>query len=281
MSLLMDALKQQNQDAAPMPAPTQSSQHFWQWFALGLLVVLGIFVGFLLAQWLQKETPKATHADAVNPNSVQTVVPQAVAVTPSEPLVATPGLILSDLLSVPVEAETDVNAEEQLVISGQRQQPSNDWQAAAEQFEEYVEPPAMAEADLDEPVQELPASTPELSADEVSQSLRDKFQFALESSEGTPFKGKVTESAAPARDIHTLDDLLQRQIPPLRFQAHVYATDPKQRWVKVNGKDLQEGQWVTADIQLKEITPNYVLLQTGRQLFSMEALSEWSYRLKN
>ena len=66
---------------------------------------------------------------------------------------------------------------------------------------------------------------------------------------------------------------------PLRFEAHIYASEPKQRWVKVNGKDLQEGQWVTADIQLKEITPQYVLLQTGRQMFSMEALTEWSYRL--
>ncbi len=279
MSLLMDALKQQNQDTVPpqvpTPDPSNSSQHFWQWFALGLLVVLGIFVGFLLAQWLQKE-PTAPAENAV---AAQVSMPQAVAVTPIEPLVATPGLILSDLLSVPVA--TGSEEEEQLVVSGERAQSANDWQAAAEQFEEYVEPPAMAEADLDEPVQELPAQTPEMSANDVSQSLRDKFQFALESTEATTFKSKVTESAAPARDIRTLDDLLQRQIPPLRFQAHVYATDPQQRWVKVNGKDLQEGQWITADIQLKEITPNYVLLQTGRQMFSMEALSEWSYRLKN
>lgn len=279
MSLLMDALKQQNQDTVPTqvptPVPSNSSQHFWQWFAVGLLVVLGIFVGFLLAQWLQKE-PTAPVENAV---AAQVSMPQPVAVTPIEPLVATPGLILSDLLSVPVSAGSE--EEEQLVVSGERARSANDWQAAAEQFEEYVEPPAMAEADLDEPVQELPAQTPEMSANDVSQSLRDKFQFALESTEATTFKSKVTESAAPARDIRTLDDLLQRQIPPLRFQAHVYATDPQQRWVKVNGKDLQEGQWITADIQLKEITPNYVLLQTGRQMFSMEALSEWSYRLKN
>jgi len=102
----------------------------------------------------------------------------------------------------------------------------------------------------------------------------------MEAARGVTRQAKITEHAAPARDISTLDDSLQRQIAPLRFEAHVYASEPKQRWVKVNGKDLQEGQWVTADIQLKEITPQYVLMQNGRQLFSMEALSEWSYRLK-
>jgi hypothetical protein len=105
--------------------------------------------------------------------------------------------------------------------------------------------------------------------------------LALEQSDPMPRHQSVTDHAAPARDIQTLDELLKRQIPPLRFEAHIYASEPKQRWVKVNGKDLQEGQWVTADIQLKEITPQYVLLQTGRQMFSMEALTEWSYRLPN
>ena len=141
----------------------------------------------------------------------------------------------------------------------------------------------MQEAATDAQVDELAASpyepVAELSADQVSDTLRQKFQYAIEATNQSVRKPQVTEHAAPARDVRSLDDLLQRQIPPLRFEAHIYASEPKKRWVKVNGKDLQEGQWITADIQLKEITANYVLLQTGRQLFSMEALSEWSYRL--
>ncbi|RVU40383.1 hypothetical protein EOE67_07165 [Rheinheimera riviphila] len=139
----------------------------------------------------------------------------------------------------------------------------------------------MAEADVDEPVSEVPAKPAELTAADVSDELRSKFALALEQSDPMPQHQSVTDHAAPARDIQTLDELLKRQIPPLRFEAHIYASEPKQRWVKVNGKDLQEGQWVTADIQLKEITPQYVLLQTGRQMFSMQALTEWSYRLPN
>lgn len=268
MSLLMDALKQQNQGAAqPAAVPIASSSNFWQWLAVSLLVVIGVVVGVVLAQWLQSRN---TQAAPVIEAPASAIVAQPVTAS-AEPLVATPGLILSDLLAVPVE-------DEQLVVSADPSTSAGD--SLDEQvavIESFDEQRPMVEADIAEPAVE---SSTEMSADEVSQELKDKFKFALESSAGETPKSGVHESAAPARDVRSLDDLLQRQIPPIRFEAHVYASEPKQRWVKVNGKDLQEGQWVTADIQIKEITPNYVLMQTGRQLFSMEALSEWSYRLK-
>jgi len=290
MSLLMEALKQQQQgvaDAIPgaarqLPAPPQSQG--WKVLALVLLVLVGLLAGFLLASWLQRPAPVTT----------------AIAVAP---IPASPGQILTELLTVSVattadpqlsaDAEAMESADEpQFIISANKAVTQT--QKAGQSLEEQVavvtssaaEPefaaqPEMAEADLDEPVAEIPAKPAELTAAEVSDELRSKFALALEQSDPLPRHQAVTSHAAPARDIQTLDDLLKRQIPPLRFEAHVYASEPKQRWVKVNGKDLQEGQWVTADIQIKEITPQYVLLQTGRQMFSMEALTEWSYRLPN
>jgi hypothetical protein len=267
MSLLMDALKQQNQTTAETATPPAVPGRGWQYLAIALLVLCGLGLGFALAFWL-------THKPVAAPVSAAAPTPAPVVSTPALPP-AHPGLILSDLTAVPTADE------DQLVISADR--PVSTGQSLDEQvavLEQFDEGAPMQEADLDAPVTELPAQQAELSADEVPQELKDKFQYALEAAKGATRQAKVTEHAAPARDISTLDDTLQRQIAPLRFEAHVYATDPKQRWVKVNGKDLQEGQWITADIQLKEITPNYVLMQNGRQLFSMEALSEWSYRLK-
>lgn len=270
MSLLMDALKQQNQTVVDTVVPQVAPARGWQYLAIALLVLCGLALGFALAFWLTQQ-PAAEPAPAV------VTAPAAVVTAPALPP-ANPGLILSDLTAVPTAEEQ----EEQLVISAERgvsQGQSLDEQVAV--LEQFDEGTPMQEADPDAPVAELPAQQAELSADEVPQELKDKFQYALEAAKGSTRQAKVTEHAAPARDIRTLDDTLQRQIAPLRFEAHVYATEPKQRWVKVNGKDLQEGQWITSDIQLKEITPNYVLMQTGRQLFSMEALSEWSYRLKS
>lgn len=269
MSLLMDALKQQNNAVAETTASPTVPARGWQYLAIVLLVLCGLGLGFALAFWF-------THKPVAEPVPVVVAAPTTSVATPALPP-ANPGLILSDLTAVPTSEEQEA----QLVISAEREESQgqnlDEQVAVLEQFDEGI---PMQEADPDAPVAELAAQQPELSADEVPQELKDKFQYALEAAKGERRPAKITEHAAPARDISTLDDSLQRQIAPLRFEAHVYASEPKQRWVKVNGKDLQEGQWITADIQLKEITPNYVLMQNGRQLFSMEALSEWSYRLK-
>lgn len=289
MSLLMDALKLQQQKGQPQQevtpvtvvAPTGSapSQRGWQVLALLLLMVVGILIGFLFADWWQQRQ--------------QLQQPIAAPVVP-----ATPAQIVSDILAVkaPVVAEEVVPEAPQLVVSalpgGGKQAKSRalepaettaaaaDWEAqAAVEADAFVAETEMAMADPAEEVQELPAQQPELTAAEVPDELKRKFELALAQTDQVPAHQRIKESAAPARDIHSLDELLKRQIPPLRFEAHVYASTPEQRWVKVNGKDLQEGQWVTADIQIKEITSQYVLMQMGRQLFSMEALTEWSYRL--
>jgi general secretion pathway protein B len=287
MSLLMDALKLQQQKGQPQqdgtpvigmaPTVVAPSQRGWQVLALLLLMVVGILTGFLVADWWQQRQ--------------QLQQPIAAPVVP-----ATPAQIVSDILAVkaPVVVEEVEPEAPQLVVSalpgGGKQAKTravdaaettavaDDWEAQAE-ADAFVAETEMAMADPAEEVQELLPQQPELTAAEVPDELKRKFELALAQTDQVPAHQRIKESAAPARDIHSLDELLKRQIPPLRFEAHVYASTPEQRWVKVNGKDLQEGQWVTADIQIKEITSQYVLMQMGRQLFSMEALTEWSYRL--
>ena len=271
MSLLMDALKvQQQQDvqpAAPVPAGTSASQQGWKILALLLLMLVGILLGFLLADWWQqRQQPVAL---PVVPATPAQIVGEILAVkaspAPAVPPIEEPQLLVSALPG----AGKQLKARQQAVADSEALTGQDDFVAEAE----------MAMADPDEEVLELPAQLPELTAAEVPEELKRKFELALAQTDQLPAHQRITESAAPARDIHSLDELLKRQIPPLRFEAHVYASTQEQRWVKVNGKDLQEGQWVTADIQIKEITAQYVLLQMGRQLFSMEALTEWSYRL--
>ncbi|MDP4944287.1 MAG: general secretion pathway protein GspB, partial [Alishewanella sp.] len=143
------------------------------------------------------------------------------------------------------------------------------------------EPAAEPERFAPEPqVVTVTANTPQaepVNEPEISAELRERFASALAETAGNPrsTSNNLTTHSAPAQDIAMLDLTLQRQLPKLRFEAHVFATQPAQRWVKVNGKSLQEGQWITADVRLREITPQYVLLEFGQQLFSMRALSEW------
>ncbi|MAD75513.1 MAG: hypothetical protein CML20_12115 [Rheinheimera sp.] len=265
MSILMDALKQQ---VAPAPSPLVRPQaaNGWRNLALILGFLLALALGFTLASWWQK----ANHTE---PTASAAVVQQV------EPELASSASIVAALIN---NAPELANKEAAAVSS--EQQPGQ--QSEQQQFEperrvgSVTAPSAAAEPTVRPAEQSGSATDPSavLSEVEVSDELRQRFASAMAASEGVSRQPRAAQrgSAAPAKDINELAAQLQRQIPPLRFEAHVYATQSSQRWVKVNGKSLQEGQWVTADIRLKEITPQFVLLEMGNELFSMPALTDFN-----
>jgi len=67
----------------------------------------------------------------------------------------------------------------------------------------------------------------------------------------------------------------QDQIPPLRFQAHLYSSDPDKRWIKVNGEEKQEGDWLTQSLQLIAIESDKLILEQHGEPFSLPALTDW------
>ncbi len=235
MSILMDALKQQQPS---LPPPTASS--FWRNLALVLALILAIGAGFLAGYLFLPH---------------QSTAPVATVSAEAEPPPAAMPVEIASLLATTNSAEAVTTKESPVV--------------AEPVVEVLPTAPAVVTVTTNtaraEPEPEIPAE------------LRERFANALaQSAENTTVpRSALTTHSAPALDIASLDTTLQRQLPKLKFEAHVFATQPAQRWVKVNGKSLQEGQWITADVRLREITPQYVLLEYGQQLFSMRALSEW------
>ncbi|SEI10225.1 Type II secretion system protein B [Rheinheimera pacifica] len=247
MSILMEALKQQNQHT-PVAA---DSGAFWRKLALILALLLAGCVGAAAAYWLM-------------PPARPEPVPAADAVSPAQPVNIFAALSEADSKAAASAAATAIDSKITLAIKPLPEPVK----------EEFTSLPSVTTVTAGTAAAEpQPLALPE---PEISGELRDKFASALKATENTRANNTTLRSHnAPATDIHSLDAQLQQQIPPLRFDAHVYATSVSQRWVKVNGKTLQEGQWVTADIRIKEITPQYVLLELGTQLFSVAALTEW------
>lgn len=247
MSILMDALKQQS----ALPTQSADGSVFWRRLALVLALLVALLSGALLAYWLQPAKR------SVSEQSTQLLQPE----------VAAPAQILAVLNTASAETKpTAVTAQPAEAVKA----------PVSETLPEQakVKTVTVTEAETQSAVA---AQTEETLPDmQVSDELRDKFSQALKATE-QPARNttSIRTHDAPAQDISMLDSQLLRQIPPLRFDAHVYATSAAQRWVKVNGKTLQEGQWVTSDIRIREITPQYVLLELGNQLFSMAALTEW------
>jgi len=70
-------------------------------------------------------------------------------------------------------------------------------------------------------------------------------------------------------------DVLQH-IPVLQFSAHVYSSNPIQRSIVINGRFMEEGDRLAADLFLSEITPDGAIFEFQGQLFHRGVVSAWN-----
>ena len=62
----------------------------------------------------------------------------------------------------------------------------------------------------------------------------------------------------------------KNQIPPVRMDLHVYAPDPRQRFVLVNMKRLHEGEALPEGVKVDSITPDGAILSYRGIQFMVE-----------
>ncbi|MEZ9926888.1 general secretion pathway protein GspB [Vibrio breoganii] len=65
------------------------------------------------------------------------------------------------------------------------------------------------------------------------------------------------------------------RLPALNLQTHMYASNPKHRWVKVNGSEVQEGDSIDGDIKIVEIAPRYIVVEFSGEKIEIPALYDW------
>ena len=123
---------------------------------------------------------------------------------------------------------------------------------------------------------------PEVPSDsQVSQALLEKFNRAIEeldnnSDEETQRQPetRVTVSQSLQR-VDQLPVRMLTRLPTMKFSAHMYASNPSDRWVKVNGKQLGEGDWIADKVQIVAIEGQRVVLEFEDERFTMAALTDW------
>ena len=69
-----------------------------------------------------------------------------------------------------------------------------------------------------------------------------------------------------------MPEWVQKGVPSLRFEQHIYASDD-QGWVNVNGRDRYQGDMISQELQLKEILPQQVILKYRGEVFSLPSLA--------
>ena len=124
------------------------------------------------------------------------------------------------------------------------------------------------------PSTQAPQSSPELDA--VPSKLKDAFAQAIKDSEQEQ-DYEVTQgsrSSSRVKPVELLPDGLQAMLPSIKYQAHIYSSSADKRWIKLNGRELHEGESIGA-LTVREITPEQSVLDFDGYEFSIKALQDW------
>lgn len=149
---------------------------------------------------------------------------------------------------------------------------------ALEQAQQLIAP-TVAE---DLKTQQAPAQATEIrEASEASEALKKRFELAVLLSEienKEPQTDVVSEDQVlnDGSDIHQMSSTFQDKVPLIRYDSHMYSSIVAQRWIRINGEVLKEGDFDSSGrLELLEIEPQRSIFRLDRQSFSLESLVDW------
>jgi len=114
---------------------------------------------------------------------------------------------------------------------------------------------------------------PQISADVLA-----RFRKAINEVENSPTATPPVDSVSNSNDVPRIDQLppwAMTRLPSMAFSAHMYASVESERWVRVNGTRMVEGDKIDGLIEIVRIEPQRVILNFSGQTFSMAALTDW------
>jgi general secretion pathway protein B len=80
----------------------------------------------------------------------------------------------------------------------------------------------------------------------------------------------------PIMEKEELPPDMRQHIPVMEFSAHVYSNNPMQRSIVINGRFMEEGDRLTADLLLDEITADGAIFNFRGQRFRQGVVSAWN-----
>lgn len=279
MSYLLDALNKSKGEQRPPNAPPQPVMYqqtafatneginVYKWISIILALVLTLIVGIVLGnKYALLGVPEPVVVQPIQ-QPIQQVAPQANIVVPEK---AEAGKIEAKKIE-PKVAEPEKSEPETQVAKVNDNETAQDTQVHVISGE----PRAL------KPVDEIK----DTGLDNISNDLLEKFNQAIKESESVapelakqasqPVDAELDEYFSKVPKINELNAQQQMSIPTLIYETHLYSSDDNQRWVKINGKTLQQQQWINGDIQVLEIQRSLLILQMGHIRFSVPALTDW------
>ena len=256
MSFILDALRKSEHDRqrqtgpalveTPVAAPKPKS-NVWATAAIALLVVNLVAIGLLLLYKSRGEPVMATAGDAPPPARLDTApvaAPPAARATVTQTLpqaAVAPPPMLRPAETAPAESGTRNPLEGEISSDG----PPMDYEAAARAAEPPPGPPAVVPTQRGSVIYEsLPGSDPGAEQDHGNRPQPN------------------------TSNLPTADEFAARAgLPEMRLELHVYATNPQERFVFINGRKYQKGDTTQEGATVDEVTPDGVILNARGNRF--------------
>lgn len=104
--------------------------------------------------------------------------------------------------------------------------------------------------------------------------LSPELALRIESALGNELE-PVANANSELSNLAQQGDKWQGKLPALNFQTHVYSSNAAKRWVKVNGAEYNEGDWISERILLEKIEQNSCQILFDGERIDVPALYDW------
>jgi general secretion pathway protein B len=261
MSTILKALDK-NKHSQQVMMTEQKNETTWKWIMAAALLLIVLLLS-VVAILLFKSTTTAnqtTVIDEVNLTAQQQSI--------IEKEIVSPVSLVSDVTfetePLPLELITQAPQEpEQQWISAEKS-PQNQF-AQTEEVSEPVTVDDGAEIKLAD----------NFAINDVSDELQRRFALAVEQESDRGNNDYTNDQPQlVAADIESLPATFQFKVPVMSYDSHMYSTDSKDRWIRINGVDLRVGEYI-GDIELVDILPQQSVFRLGKQSFTLQSLKDW------
>ncbi|BDU38566.1 general secretion pathway protein GspB [Vibrio nigripulchritudo] len=150
--------------------------------------------------------------------------------------------------------------------------PAVDGQPVENTPQEFVYQPVETESAKSERSGE---SLDNLDLSELSPELAQMVQSAISDTSTTGSTRNRDDAQYEVTELVGNERRFRGKLPALNLQTHMYASSSDRRWVKVNGQEVKEGDWVDERVKIESITPRTVVVDFEGEKIEIPALYEW------
>lgn len=290
MSYILDALKQNEQSSGAMQGQntmheqyyeTQKQLQKYRKISLVLLLIIISMAGFFVGKYVQKSEQQIVEAQpvqkgtvlveneqATNSATTEVVVPQnqnqVVVAQPTASPAANP-------VSQPIES---IQAKTQQAVKN-NPTPANNINVVGDKLSAENDDVDLSQYRVvGEPLQIQPKEQQFQPTSELEMAFSEAFNEVDQ--QNTNEVVSASKLSAEVTPINLLPSSIQSQIPPMIYQAHIHASISERSWIKINGKELRQGD-LFQDIRIIEIASEQTVMRYQGYLFSIRAMEDWQY----